>query len=52
MQEVSKGKKKDSLGTRLEAAHVIFGKDSSCLLSVFGELGLRPNLKVPESYIW
>lgn len=36
-QEVSKGKK-DSLGTRLEAAHEIFGKDSSCLLSMFGEL--------------
>lgn len=36
-QEVSKGKK-DSLGTRLETTHVIFGKDSSCLLSMFGEL--------------
>lgn len=27
-----------ALGTRLEATHVIFGKDSSCLLSMFGEL--------------
>lgn len=36
--EVSKGKKKDSLATRLEATHVIFLKDSSGLLSMFGEL--------------
>lgn len=35
---VSKGKKKDSLATRLEATHVIFLKDSSGLLSLFGEL--------------